>query len=300
MNNRLLFVFNPASGKGRIRRGYLKAVFVFVKNGWDVTVHTTKAPEDAFQYIKEWGADYSLIVVSGGDGTLSECIHALMDMPPEQRPELGYIPTGTTNDFASNMKMSKNIVKAAKNIMKGNTFKCDIGRFNSKNFIYVAAFGAFTDVAYDTPQESKNILGHLAYLLEGVKRLSSLKTCHIKVKYDGGQTEGDYIYGMVSNTNYLGGFKAEKAFAAQLNDGLFEVILVKCPKNFQELHNLLAHLAQQNLSSDAFTVVRTNKVKFLSEEEIRWTLDGEFGGAYTESNVIAEKEAVTFVVGKRM
>ena len=295
MNKRLLFVFNPASGKGRIRRGYLKAVFVFVKNGWDVTVHTTKAPEDALGYIRNYGMEYDLLVVSGGDGTLSECIHGIMEMPSERRPELGYIPTGTTNDFASNMKMSKNIVKASKNIMRGNTFKCDIGRFNDKNFIYIAAFGAFTDVAYDTPQESKNILGHLAYLMEGAKRLSRIKSCYVKVEYDQGEIEGEYIYGMVSNTNYLGGVKAEKAFRAQLNDGLFEVVLVKAPKNRQETQNILTKLVQQDLSSEEFTVFRTNKVRFLSDSPIRWTLDGEFGGAYTEANAVAEKEAVTFI-----
>jgi len=274
----------------------LDIIDTFVKYGWDVCVHTTQSTEDAFRFVRDNAKDYDLLVISGGDGTLNESIRGLMSVDKENRPRLGYIPAGTTNDFASSMKVSKNAKKAAADIMTGVPFACDIGTFNDNNFVYVAAFGAFTDVAYDTPQQTKNMLGHLAYLLEGAKRLSSIKAYPMKVLYDGGEIEGDFIYGMVSNTNYLGGIKAEKAFKAQLNDGLFEIILVKNPKNILETQNLLTCLLTQDLNPEYFVVFKTDKVKFVSENFIQWTLDGEFGGNVSVAEISNNKEAVTLML----
>ncbi len=300
MGKKMLFVLNPLSGKGTIKNHILHIVNIFTQNGWDVTVRPTQDKNDAFEYVYSHGAEYDMLVISGGDGTLNEGICGLMAIERDKRPTIGYIPTGTTNDFASNMNISKNAKKAAMDIMKGHPYNCDIGLFNDKNFIYVAAFGAFTNVAYETPQQNKNVLGHAAYLLEGAKSLINLKPVSMKVLYDGGQFEGEYIYGMVSNTNYLGGVKAEKAFKAQLNDGLFEVILVKNPKNVIETQDILSRLVRQDLSSDAFVVFRTDKIKFVSDAPVQWTLDGEFGGAVTEASVINEKQAITLALGREM
>jgi len=296
MGKRMLFVLNPLSGKGTIKNHILYIVDIFTKSGWDVTIHPTQNKNDAIEYVRSNGAGYDMLVISGGDGTLNEGICGLMSIEREKRPTLGYIPTGTTNDFASNMHISKNAKKAAHDIMKGYQFKCDIGLFNKKNFIYVAAFGAFTNVAYETPQQNKNVLGHAAYVLEGAKSLVNLKPVSMTVLYDGGLIEGEYIYGMVSNTNYLGGVKAEKAFKAQLNDGLFEVILVKNPKNVIETQDILSRLVRQDLSSDAFVVLKTDKIKFISERPVQWTLDGEFGGTVTEASVTNEKQAITDIL----
>ncbi len=296
MGKELLFVLNPLSGKGKIKNKFLSIVDVFVKNGWNVTVHTTQGAEDAFCFIKDNGSRYDLVVVSGGDGTLNEGIRGLMSLEENERPCLGYIPAGTTNDFASNMKISKNMVKAAENIMGGTPFKCDIGCFNDNNFIYVAAFGAFTDVAYATPQQNKNMMGHAAYLLEGAKKLSNLKSHKMKVCFDGGEIEGEFVYGMVSNTNYLGGFKTEKAFKAELNDGLFEVVLIKTPKNVMEFQDLMSHIVMQDFKTDAIFAFRTKKVEFVSEEQVQWTLDGEFGGAVSNADIGVKKEAVTLMI----
>ncbi len=300
MGKRMLYVLNPLSGKGTVKNHILNIVNIFTKDGWDVTVHPTQDKNDAFEYVRDNGAMYNLLVISGGDGTLNEGICGLMTIDRDRRPALGYIPTGTTNDFASNMRISKNIKKAAQDIMKGYPFKCDIGLFNKKNFIYVAAFGAFTNVAYETPQQNKNVLGHAAYVLEGAKSLINLKPVSMKVLYDDALIQGEYIYGMVSNTNYLGGVKAEKAFKAQLNDGLFEVILVKNPKNVIETQDILSRLVRQDLSSDAFIVFRADKIKFISDKPVQWTLDGEFGGAVTEACVTNEKQAITLALGKEM
>ncbi len=299
MSKKLLFVINPLSGKGNIKNHLLKIIDIFIKDGWSVNIRTTQSRNDAFEYVKEKGHKFDMLVVSGGDGTLNESIQGLMTIDAKKRPLLGYIPAGTTNDFASNMQISKNMKKAAEDIVKGCLFSCDIGSFNDKKFIYVAAFGAFTDVAYETPQQNKNMLGNLAYLLEGAKKLPTIKPHHMKISYDGGEIEDDFIYGMVSNTNYLGGIKAEKAFKAHLNDGLFEVVLVKNPKNVIETQVLINNLLTQNLSSDKFIVFKTDKVWFRSEEEVQWTLDGEFGGAVSEAEIVNEKQAVTLSLGRR-
>lgn len=299
MSKKLLFVINPLSGKGNIKNHLLKIVDTFIKDGWNVNIRTTQSKNDAFEYVKEKGQKFDMIVVSGGDGTLNESIQGLMTIDAKKRPLLGYIPAGTTNDFASNMQISRNMKKAAEDIVKGCLFNCDIGSFNDKKFIYVAAFGAFTDVAYETPQQNKNMLGNLAYFLEGAKKLPTIKPHHMKISYDGGEIEDDFIYGMVSNTNYLGGIKAEKAFKAHLNDGLFEVVLVKTPKNVIETQVLINNLLTQNLSSDKFIIFKTDKVWFKSEEEVHWTLDGEFGGAVVEAEIVNEKQAVTLSLGRK-
>ncbi len=300
MGKRMLFVVNPLSGKGTIKNSVLDIVNTFTKDGWDVTVHPTQHKDDASEYVCNHGADYDMLVISGGDGTLNEGICGLMTIDRDKRPVLGYIPAGTTNDFASNMRISKNVKKAAKDIMNGHHYMCDIGLFNEKNFVYVAAFGAFTNVAYETPQQNKNILGHAAYVLEGAKNLTNLKPISMQILYNDGLIEGEFIYGMVSNTNYIGGVKAEKAFKAQLNDGFFEVILVKNPKNVIEIQDIVSRLLRQDLSSDAFVVFKTDQVKFVSNTPVQWTLDGEFGGAVTEAAVINEKQAITLALGREM
>ncbi len=300
MGKRMLFVLNPLSGKGTIKNHILDIVNIFTKDGWDVTLHPTQNKNDAFDYVSCYSKKYDMLVIAGGDGTLNEGICGLMTIEREKRPVLGYIPTGTTNDFASNMHISKNARQAARDIIKGHHYKCDIGLFNEKDFIYVAAFGAFTNVAYETPQQTKNILGPAAYVFEGAKSLMNIKPINMKVCYNDGVVEGEFIYGMVSNTNYLGGVKAEKAFKAQLNDGLFEVILVKNPKNVVETQDMLSKLLRQDLSSDAFIAFKTDKIEFVSDNPVQWTLDGEFGGAVTQASIINEKQAITLALGKEM
>lgn len=295
MDKKLLLVLNPHSGKGKIKTRLLEIVDIFVKAGWTVTVHTTQNSKDALDTVRKNGSSYDRVVVSGGDGTLNEAIRGIMCIDSAKRPSLGYIPAGTVNDFASNLHISKNMTKAAKNIVEGEEFKCDIGDFNKMNFAYVAAFGAFTNVSYETPQQNKNMLGQVAYLLEGIKQLPTLKSYKMKIIYEDEVIDGDFILGMVANSNRIAGMKS-RALKAQLNDGLFEILLIKRPKTLFELNDIVSRLAIQDISSDLFYVFRTESIKFISEEEVQWTLDGEFGGAVKEAEISVEKEAVTLII----
>ena len=296
MDNKLLFVINSHSGKGKIKSKLLDIVDIFVKDGWQVTVHTTQDKKDAYNLVKCSGQDYKMVVASGGDGTLNEVIRGVMSLAEENRPDIGYIPAGTVNDFASNMNISKNMVKAAENIVKGKPFLCDVGRFNKKNFVYVAAFGAFTNVSYETPQQNKNALGQLAYFLEGIKQLHALPSYNMRIRCDCETLEDEFMLGMVANSNHIAGFKTTKAFQAELNDGLFEVVLVKKPKTLLELHDLGSRLLTQDLNSELVKLFRTSKVKFECEQPVSWTLDGEFGGAVTAADIRVAREAVKLIV----
>ncbi len=296
MCKKILFVLNPHSGKGKIKTRLLDIVDIFVKAGWQVNVHPTQDKRDAYNRVMQYGQDYKMVVASGGDGTLNEVIRGAMSLPAENRPDIGYIPAGTVNDFASNMNISKNMIKAAENIVDGNPFLCDVGKFNQKTFVYVAAFGAFTNVSYETPQQNKNVLGQLAYFLEGIKQLHALPSYNMRVICDDEVLEGEFMLGMVSNSNHIAGFKTMKAFKAELNDGLFEVVLVNKPKTVFELQDLAARLLTQDLNSDLIKTFRTGKVKFECSQAASWTLDGEFGGAIKTVDICVEQEAVRLML----
>lgn len=295
MDKKLLFVFNPHSGKAMIKNRLLDIIQSFVNEGYRVETYPTKGRADATRVINERGAEFDRIVVSGGDGTLNESISGLLNL--DKKPCIGYIPTGTTNDFASNLKIPKDMKKAANIAVEGNPFDCDVGKFNDRNFLYVAAFGAFTDVAYETPQVNKNILGQLAYFFEGIKKLYNIKSYKLKLKVNGEEISGDYIFGMASNSNYVAGMKAGSKLHAALNDGLFEILLVKNPANIIEFQALISDLMMQNITTERFTVLKTNKASFEFEDDVAWTLDGEYGGTVKTADISLEEKAVRFITG---
>jgi len=273
---KLLFVINGHSGKGQIKNKLLEIVDIMIKAGYRVTVHTTQEREDATNVVREQAKNYDLVVCSGGDGTLDEAVTGMMQS--EVRTPMGYIPAGSTNDFANSLKIPKNMLHAAKVAVSGNTFPCDVGEFNNDFFIYVAAFGIFTDVSYATSQELKNVLGHVAYILEGAKRLHTIKSYHMRVEYDEKETEGDFLLGMITNSTSVGGFKNMAGKNVKLDDGLFEVTLIRKPKNIIELNEIIVSLTNRKDTTDLIDSFLADKVYFYSEEEIPWTLDGEFGG----------------------
>ena len=177
---RLLFIYNPHAGKELLKPKLADVIDIFVKAGYEVVAYPTQAYRDAYKKIKKYdSSEYDLIVCSGGDGTLDEVVTGLMEIGANV--PLGYIPAGSTNDFASSLEISRDMVKAAQDIVDGHLFSVDVGSFNEDNFIYVAAFGMFTDVSYETSQDLKNILGHLAYVMEGAKRIFDVKTYHLCV-----------------------------------------------------------------------------------------------------------------------
>ncbi len=291
---KLLFVFNPYSGKGQIRNKLLDIVDTFVKNDYEVTIHPTQAPQEARSLVSNKAGKYDLVVCSGGDGTLDEVVSGMMHR--EERKAIGYIPAGSTNDFANSLKLPKDMVKAAQTAVSGKDFPCDVGNMNGKYFVYVAAFGLFTQVSYGTPQEWKNILGHAAYILEGAMSLHTVKAYPMHVECNGESIDGDFIYGMVTNSMSVGGFKNMTGPNVQLDDGLFEVTLIKNPRNAVELHEILRSLTSLKDETDLIYSCKTDEIRITTQEDVAWTMDGEFGGNHREVVIRNEKQAVTIKV----
>ncbi len=278
---KLLFVYNPRAGKEMLKPRLSDVLDIFVKTGYEVTVHPTQAYRDAYYQIKEYEVGkYDLIACSGGDGTIDEVATGMMkrrEMGKDVVP-VGYIPAGTTNDFAKSLHIPRKPLAAADNAVKGVPFPCDIGKFNDSVFVYIAAFGIFTDVSYETDQAVKNVLGHMAYILEGAKRIFNIPSYKIKVEHDGEVIEDEFIFGMVTNSRSVGGFSNMVGKNIVFDDGLFEVTLIKTPKNPIALQEIIAALLIEQVDTKHMYTFKTKKITFDSVEEIPWTLDGEFGG----------------------
>lgn len=278
---KLLFVYNPRAGKEMLKPRLSDVLDIFVKAGYEVTVHPTQAYRDAYYQIKEYEVGkYNLIACSGGDGTIDEVATGMMkrrEMGKDVAP-VGYIPAGTTNDFAKSLHIPRKPLAAADNAVKGVPFPCDIGKFNDSVFVYIAAFGIFTDVSYETDQAVKNVLGHMAYILEGAKRIFNIPSYKIKVEHDGEVIEDEFIFGMVTNSRSVGGFSNMVGKNIVFDDGLFEVTLIKTPKNPIALQEIIAALLIEQVDTKHMYTFKTKKITFDSVEEIPWTLDGEFGG----------------------
>ena len=287
---KLLFVFNPRSGKAQLKNRLMEIIDLFVKHGFEVTVHPTQAQEDALMVVSQTASHYDMIVCSGGDGTINEVVSGLMTIAT--RPVLGYIPSGTVNDFASSLHIPRDTLKAAELAMNGEPFSCDIGGLNERYFSYVAAFGIFTDIAYQTPQHFKNILGKTAYVLEGAKQIYNIKSYHMVVEYNDTVIEDDFMFGLVTNSTSVGGFKGYRGKGVKLDDGVFEVSLIKTPKNTIELQMIVSALMQKVINQDFITTFRTSDLKMTSTEQVPWTLDGEYGGTYTTVKVQNHRQAI--------
>ena len=294
---KLLFIYNAKAGKSKVKQALPAILDCFTQAGYLVTAYPTQGKADATRIAACLGGEYDRVVCSGGDGTLNETISGLLEI--ENRPVLGYVPAGTTNDFSKNLMLPRGIEGAAEAAVKGVPRPCDIGRFNGRPFVYVAAFGAFTDVSYDTPQEFKSMFGHLAYIMEGVTRLGSLKSYVLRLEHDEGMIEGEFLYGMVSNTISVGGFQGMPAEEVKLDDGLFEVMLVRQPKNANELQSIVVTLARQSPPpGGAVSLFHTSRLKVTCAEPVPWTLDGEYGGAPDVVEIENCKHAITIVWGK--
>ncbi len=291
---KLLFILNPKSGKGQIKNQLLDIVNIFQKNGYRVQLHITQEPLDAKNTVMEIGEQFDRIVCSGGDGTLNETVSGLMEAGLSV--SVGYIPSGSTNDFASSLKIPKKMDKAAQVAVCGESFLCDIGSFNERYFNYVAAFGAFTEVSYATPQQMKNVLGHPAYLIEGIKQITAIKAAPMTVEYDGNKIEGDFIYGMITNSTSVGGFKKIVGKSVKMDDGMFEVTLIRNPKNPLELQEILNALLTEDASSERLITFKTAQLYIHSPQSVPWVLDGEFGGNPGEIEVKNQHQALNIIV----
>ena len=302
MKKKALFIFNPHSGKGQIKNHLLNIIDILVKAEYEVTVYPTQHRKQAVTLVEKRDPSYDLVVCSGGDGTLDEIVTGMIKSG--FNTPIGYIPAGSTNDFAKSLKLPSSMKRAAEIVAAGKIFQCDVGLFNNDVFVYIAAFGMFTEVSYETPQEMKNILGHMAYILEGVKQFQNIKSYHMKVTYKESEEEkvieDDFIFGMITNSFSVGGFKSVIGNVTgknvALNDGLFEITLVKRPRNPIELNSILVALMSEKIDTQYMYCFKASELAVESEKEVAWTLDGEFGGNHTRVELVDMHEAMEIIV----
>lgn len=296
MNKKMLFIFNPHSGRQTLKNSLFDIINTFTKGGYDVTVRPMQAPGDAYEMIRNTIHEFDTIVVSGGDGTLNEGVRGIMSFPKNERKALGYIPTGTTNDFAQSRGIPVDPIKAAENIVENHCFDGDIGIFNgNRYFNYVAACGAFTDVSYDTPQSSKNLFGHMAYLFEGLKRLTTLESFHISLKCETVEIDDDFFLLLVMNSTRMAGFPIDSMVEVDFSDGLFEIVLIKQPLNIIQMHEIFTAITNGQEDSSKFKLIRTARAEIQFDEKIKWTLDGEYGGSYDRVSIDVCNKAMKYI-----
>lgn len=291
---KLLFVFNPRSGKGLIKNHLLDIVDTMVKAGYETTLYTTQSRGDATRKVREDGAGYDRIVCSGGDGTLDEVVTGMREA--DLHMPLGYIPAGSTNDFAKTLGISGDMVKAAEIAMGDKLFPCDVGQFNEDTFIYIAGFGVFTEISYETPQEFKNIFGHAAYILTAAKSLASIPSYLMQVEVNEESFEDRFIYGMITNSVSVAGFKGLTGKDVQLDDGVFEVTLVKTPTNPIELNEIVAYLTGLIHETKMVYTCKSDHIRIRSRSSVTWTLDGENGGNHWSVNIKNHHRKLNFIV----
>ena len=294
----LLFIFNPTAGKGQIRGSLAGIVDQFTKLGYLVTIYPTQGKGDASDAAAMLGIRYDRVICAGGDGTLSEVAAGLMRLPAGHRPPLGYIPFGSTNDCAHNLRLPAGAPACAAVAASGVMRPCDIGTLNGRPFFYVAAFGAFTDVAYDTPQDLKKTFCHLAYILAAVGRMPTITPYSLTIQHDGGTLEGEFLLGLVCNTISVGGIKPLAADQVALDDGLFEVILLRPPKTVADFQQVIQTITQQKPApGDGMIVLHTSRLTVSGEVSLPWTTDGEYGGSFLRAEIQVHPQAITTIQG---
>ncbi len=291
---KMLFVYNPKAGKERIRSNLIDIIDIFAKAGYEILVHPTQDRGDAIDAVMNRSKDVDIVTCSGGDGTLDEVVNGMWKS--QWKTPIGYVPAGSTNDFAMSLGIPSQMHDSAESIVGGREYACDVGIMNDETFVYIAAFGLFTDVSYQTRQNVKNILGHMAYILEGAKRLSEIRSYHIKVTTDEEVIEDDFVFGMVTNSVSVGGFRDITGKHVKLDDGVFEVTLVKLPDNMIDMSNLLAAFLNRDIDSEQMYCFKTDHVVFESKENIAWTRDGEFGGEHKCVDIRNERQALSIIV----
>ncbi len=294
-NKKLLLIVNPCSGRAKMRTELLKVVEILSDAEYEVTVYPTKDRGDAtLKAAAIAEGEYDLLVVCGGDGTLNEVITGLMQTGIKQT--LGYIPSGTLNEWSSGLGIARNIADAAKDITVGHEITLDVGQFGDKYFSYTASFGAFTSASYSAPQDIKNVLGQAAYFFEGIKSLGNIKPMHLKFICDEKEIEGDFLFGAVSNSMSVGGIVKFDDSVVKLNDGYFEVLLIKNPDNILKLQPLIDGILRKELDREGMEFFHTKSITVIGGEEISWTLDGEYAEGKNEIKIENIHNAITLIV----
>lgn len=294
MQKKVMLIVNPNSGKGAIKTALFDIISTFSNAGYAVTTYITSGAGDASRFAREYGKDYDIVACSGGDGTLSDVMGGLVTV--DDPPPIGYIPMGTANDVATTFGLSRTPKIAAQRIVDGTPTPLDVGRFEDKYFSYIYAFGAFTEVSYSTPQERKRLLGHFAYVLEGMASLSNITSYHAVIEHDGGTEEGNYIFGAVTNSTSVAGLVKLDPLDVSLSDGFFEVLLIKSPKNLSALSTIINNVLKQSYDPDYVTFLHTKRIKFTFDEPVSWTRDGEDGGKFLTAHAENIRKAVKLII----
>lgn len=293
MSKKLLLILNPRSGKMAGKRHLADVLERFCVAGYLPTVFVTTGVGQATELAAAHGGEADLVVCLGGDGTFNEVVSGLLRAG--HKVPLGYIPCGSTNDFASSIGLKKTIPAATQAVLEGEAHTYDVGAFGERYFSYVASFGAFTHASYATPQNAKNALGHLAYVLEGLKEISKLRSWHVRFEINGEVFEDDYIFGAVSNSTSVGGVLTLDPQAVDMNDGLLELLLIKMPRNPAELSECILALAEQRYDSPHITFCSAREITVTAEPTMEWSLDGERGDGVEQVRIRNIQDAIRVI-----
>ena len=292
---KMLFIMNPCSGQKRANRFLPEILSTFNEAGYDVLVHMTAGPGDGDKTVRRLGAGMDAVVCCGGDGTFNDVVsgllHSGLDVP------VGYIPAGTTNDFANSLKLPTDVMEATRAIVDGTPVAYDAGKFGDRYFSYVASFGAFTRASYATPQNIKNALGHTAYVLEGIQELSQIRKEHIRMIIDGEEVEDDFLFGAICNSTSVGGVLTLDPEIVDLRDNKLEILLVRAPKNLAEIHECIVALNAQKYNCAMLTFRSATHIRIFADPEMPWTLDGEREEGHSE--VVVTPEHLAYRLMKR-
>ena len=294
---KLMLIINPAAGRSGYKYNLPDALQQLDSGGYRTTLFFTEGRGDATAFARQNAEDYDAAFCIGGDGTLSEMLSGLMQLDPEKRPDVGYIPMGTANDVATTLDLPKNdSLAAVKKLLSGTPHLYDVGGFGEKDyFTYIAAFGAFTEVSYATPQSQKRALGHLAYVLQGMALLPNIESFRTRVEYDDGIIEADLVYGSMSNSTSVAGIVRLSEDMVRLGDGSSELVLVKTPENILDLSETAESVLSRRFDSDKLIILHTKRAKFTFEKPVAWTRDGEAGGEHREIELCNYKAAVRMI-----
>ena len=293
---KLLMIVNPTAGRTKSHAPLFDAAAVFSQAGFLLSIHNTAFPGDAVQTAAALGKEYDVVVAVGGDGTLNQVVSGLLTLPEETRPLLGYIAQGSTNDFAASLQIPSNPAEAASLIVKSAPRQLDIGRWNARHFVYIASFGAFTQSSYTAPQSAKNSLGHLAYILEGIKDLNTLRPYHIRLTADGEVLDGDYLFGAICNSTSIGGLMHLNREYVTLDDGKFEMLLIPKPKSPAELPNLILNLLDQEFSYEGLVFRHVSSIHIETAEDLPWSLDGEYAASSPVVDIVNRRQSLTMLL----
>ncbi len=294
MSKRALVIVNPRAGTRKSKRDMFEIVDRLSRKGYKVSAQTTTQSGDGTRFVREYGKEQDLIICCGGDGTLNEVINGVLESG--LKTPIGYVPAGTTNDFARTLQLPKKAEKCMDRILSGWPHPYDIGNFNGRNFTYIASLGAFTKVSYSTPQKIKNALGHTAYLLEGVKEIGNIAPFEAEFTANGETYAGEFLFGAVSNSTSIAGLFSLKKLEVRLDDGEFELILIRNPKNVNDLRGILQGLTQGKYDPRYVVFTHANEIDFKAPKPLPWTLDGESGGDQTQVTIKVLSDAINIIM----